>query len=105
MLLSFLACFTPIDTGPQPAGGAAGTDGSVDEQIDQHQQESRNATQPCQEILAHDVLLLVYRIQFGGRRSRWRILGAWESALLFDCMLSSYEPTPLISIGRRRKRM
>jgi hypothetical protein len=34
---------------------------SVDEEIDQHQQECRDATQPCEEILAHDVLLVGFR--------------------------------------------
>jgi hypothetical protein len=36
---------------------AAGGYGSVDEQINQHQYESRDTAQPRQEILAHDVLL------------------------------------------------
>jgi hypothetical protein len=39
-------------------GGSGLVNASMEEEIDQHQQKRRNAAQPCQEILAHDVLLV-----------------------------------------------
>ena len=36
---------------------ASAVNASVEEEIDQHQQDAGNAKQPCQKVFAHDELL------------------------------------------------